>query len=349
MDYRAYLQRLVNDDYLKVIQDGLAYIKFDELLKRSKDSKVFIKANLTFPEYRRGVMTSIPAVEAAILAIREYTPNIYIGDSDSGGYNPFSMRTVYENTGLRAFAEKYNVHVVNLSDGPRKPIHFHYGGRSFDLNLPVLLTDDVDMTITMPVPKIHMNTGVSLGFKNQWGCIPEPQDRLKLHPFLHHVLVEVNRAIKTTVVIMDGKYGLNVSGPMKGEVVELNWVLVTNALGVSERLATALMGIEMEKIRHLRYAKSQGMIPDMKDIQLNQPYEPFVRQRFYLKRKWTDWPGYLAFNNPFLAWLAYFSPLSDLLHKILYLFREPFYDYEKMTSERAEHVAKREQDQTPRQ
>jgi hypothetical protein len=28
-----------------------------------------------------------------------------------------------------------------------------------------------------------------------------------------------------------------------------------------------------------------------------------------------------------VANLAYFSPLAKLLHRLLYLFREPFYDY----------------------
>jgi uncharacterized protein (DUF362 family) len=74
------------------------------------------------------------------------------------------------------------------------------------------LTDDIDYLITMPVPKIHNNTGVSLSFKNQWGCIPEPNDRLRMHPYFKHVILEVNKAIKTKMAIVDGKYGLDING-----------------------------------------------------------------------------------------------------------------------------------------
>ena len=45
-------------------------------------------------------MTSLEAVEAAIIALKDYTSHIYVGDSDSGGYNPFSMHEVYGEIGM---------------------------------------------------------------------------------------------------------------------------------------------------------------------------------------------------------------------------------------------------------
>lgn len=327
MSYLAYLESLSMTSYLKSIQKGLDYIGFSSLV--SRDSRAFIKPNLTFPTYRRGVMTSPQAVEAAILAIRKYTPHIYIGDADSGGYNRFAMDEVYRETGLWQFAEKYGVQVVNLSKIERKTIVFQYRNRDFSLDLPRLLTDEIDLLITMPVPKVHANTGVSLTFKNQWGCIPEPTDRLRLHPYLRHVVLEVNKAAKARLAIIDGKYGLNVNGPMRGCPVELNWVLVANDIGAGARLACELMQISLEKIPHLRYAKRLGFIPDLDEIVINQNLRPFLKEKFVLKREWTDYPGFLAFHNPFLAYLAYFSPLAEVLHHILYLFREPFYEYRR--------------------
>ncbi len=323
---RVYVQR-THDDDLERIQQGLEWIGFGRLVTAS--SRVFIKPNLTFPTYRPGVMTSPQAIEAAILAVREYTPHIYIGDADSGGYNRFSMDEVYRETGLGQFADRYGVQVINLSHVPRQTIHFAYRRKSFALDLPRLLTDEMDLLITMPVPKVHANTGVSLTFKNQWGCIPEPQDRLRLHPYFQHVIWEVNRAVKTRIAIVDGRYGLNVNGPMKGQPVELNWVLVSNDIGAAAAVACELMQIPLKRIRHLAYIKKLGGIPDLAQIEMNQDTRPFSTTRFYLRRKWTDYPGYLAFQSPFLAYLAYFSPLADLLHRVLYLFREPFYDHQK--------------------
>ena len=320
-------ENLLITNYFELIQQGLKWVGFNELV--SKDSKVFIKPNLTFPTYRPGVMTNPRAVEAAILAIQEYTPHIIVGDADSGGYNRFSMDEVYRETGLKEFAKKYGVKIVNLSKVERRTITFQYQHRNFSLDLPRLLTDEIDLLITMPVPKVHANTIVSLTFKNQWGCIPEPNDRLRLHPYFKHVILEVNKAVKAKIAIVDGKYGLNVNGPLRGHPVELNWVLIANDIGAGALVACKLMQISIEKVPHLKYAKEMGFIPDFGEIELNQPIQPFIKEKFVLRREWTDYPGFLAFHNPFLAYLAYFSPLAELLHRLLYLFREPFYEYKK--------------------
>lgn len=327
MKKRVFLGKISAVGYPDLIRQGLEYIEFSRLIPPG--ARIFIKPNLTFPTYCPGVMTSLPAIEAAIQVLREYTPHIQIGDADGGGYNRFPMDQVYRETGLSSLAERYGVQVINLSQGERKAIAFRYRNRDFSLDLPRLLTDEVDLLVTMPVPKVHASAGVSLTFKNQWGCIPEPADRLRLHPYLEHVLLEVNRAVKARVAILDGTYGLNRNGPMRGEPVALDWLLVTDDLGAGDRVGCALLQIPLQQARHLRYAQAQGLIPELDEIQFNQDIQPFLKQPFILKREWTDYPGLWAFRSPFLAYLAYFSPISRLLHRLLYLVREPFYEYKR--------------------
>jgi uncharacterized protein (DUF362 family) len=327
MIYRAYIGNLLTASYLDLMREGLEYIEFAKIAQ--SDTRVFIKPNLTYPVFRPGVMTTPEAIEAALIAVREYTPHIFLGDADSGGYNTFSMTEVYRETGIAELAGKYGAKIVNLSTLPRKTIQFQYRGKDFSLNLPRLLTDEMDFLITMPVPKIHNMTGVSLTFKNQWGCIPEPADRLRLHPYFKHVIIEVNRAIRTRVAIIDGKFGLNENGPMKGQAVALNWGLVTDNIGAGARLACELMQIPLETINHLEYAQKLGFIPEREQIEVNRDLQLFTKRPFYLKRKWTDLPGLFAFRYPLISYLAYFSSLAHILHRILYLFREPLYDYTK--------------------
>jgi uncharacterized protein (DUF362 family) len=273
-------------------------------------------------------MTSPEAVEAAVIALKDYTSHVSLGDSDSGGYYPFSMEKVYGDIGMYDMGKRHGIDVVHLSDTPRKIVELG-GGAPLSLELPGLLTEETDLLITLPVPKIHMYTGVSLTFKNQWGCIPEPKDRLRLHPQLPRVLFEVNKAVHAKVAIVDGRWGLNVSGPLRGDAVALDWLLVTDDIGAGARICCDLMQVPLGKIRHLRYAERQGAIPRRTEIETNRDIAPFVRDRFRLRRRWTDYPGYLAFNSKSIAHLAYFSPLATFLHKALYLFREPFYDYEQ--------------------
>ncbi|MDQ6615889.1 MAG: DUF362 domain-containing protein [Actinomycetota bacterium] len=327
MTARAFIDHVNGDgsDYLSAIRAGLAYVDFGIGLPAKP--RVFVKPNLTFPSYRPGVMTSPAAVEALILALKDYTPHIWLGDSDSGGYNRFSMDEVYVTTGVAEYATRHGVEVVNLSHLPTQSVSFECRGRPLTLALPRLLTSEIDVLITMPVPKVHVNTGVSLTFKNQWGCIPEPTDRLRLHPYFKEVILEVNRAVKAKYAVIDGRYGLNGSGPLQGDPVELGWLCVTDDIGAGARVSCHLMQVSTRNVRHLRHAERQGWIPDLDAIEVNRDLAPFRGPKFKANRVWTDLPGWAAFHSPSLAHLAYFSKWAGPLHQLLYRFREPFYNY----------------------
>jgi uncharacterized protein (DUF362 family) len=273
-------------------------------------------------------MTSPECIEQLVVALKDYTSNIIIGESDGGGYNRFPMEEVFAKTGLGLIAEKHNVRLVNLSKLPSRDIHFEYKGRHFAAPLPQLLLDEVNLFITVPVPKVHSNTGVSMSIKNQWGCIQEPSLRLKLHPYFKKVILEVNKALNVGVSVIDGGYGLNRNGPMRGDPVKLDWLIVANNILAADVTCCTLMGIDPFSVDYLRYYKRNEPIPELEDIQFSQDHNNFIGPQFYLERSVWDYPGYFAFRSSFLAWLAYHSPLSRVLHKGLYMFREKFYDHE---------------------
>lgn len=291
-------------------------------------STVFLKPNLTFPSYRPGVMTSFECLKAVteLLAGRGY--QVMIGEADSGGYNRFSMDEVFAKVGINELARQTGARVVNISFTDPEVVRLRVGRRTLRIPLPKLLLYEVDAFISLPVPKIHMNTMVSMSLKNQWGCIQEPSERLKLHPYFAEVIHEVCRRLPKPYAIIDGRYGLNRSGPMSGDPVELGWLLVSNDLVAADRVGCRLMQIDEERVPYLRYFRRQGWWTDYARIQLSQSLEAFVKPQFYLKRAWTDYPGLCCFKSSFLAWLGYRSPLAGLAHRILYLFRRPFYDYE---------------------
>lgn len=315
----------INNNYLAKIQEGLSYI--DMAKKVKPGDTVFIKPNLTFPHFREGVMTSPECIEQLVVALKDYTSNIIIGESDGGGYNRFSMDEVYEKTGLRSMAMKHNVKLVNLSNLPSRNICFHYKRRELSVPLPQLLLDEVKLFITVPVPKVHANTGVSMSIKNQWGVIQEPSQRLKLHPYFKKVILEINKALNVGISVIDGRYGLNRNGPMRGDPVELGWLMVADNILAADIACCTLMGIDPFSVKYLDFYKQNEPIPELKDIQFSQDHNKFIGLQFYLKKNFWDYPGYFAFRSRFLAYLAYHSPLSRLLHKGMYLFREKFYDY----------------------
>ena len=294
---RVFIDRL-DRGYLALIRDGLQWLKLPERLKPS--STVFIKPNLTFPVFRKGVMTNPECVEALVIALKDHTDHIIIGEADSGGYNRFSIDDVQQKIGLKDLGKKYGIRVINLSRLPRREIRFAVGSREIIFPLPELLLDEADMVFSAAVPKIHMNTLVSMTVKNLWGCIPDPSIRLKLHPYLDGVLRETVRHLRTTVALIDGRYGLNRSGPMLGDPVELNWIMMADDLYAADALCCRLMQIDPQSVYYLR------PVPAGQDLELSQDHLKFIGPRFYLQREWTDYPGLLCFRSPFLSYVATF-------------------------------------------
>jgi uncharacterized protein (DUF362 family) len=321
---RIYLEGL-DRGYLALLREAFERLGLAKQLRPG--GTVFIKPNLTFPVFRPGVMTTTECVEALVVALKDYTDRIIIGEADSGGYNRFSIDEVQARTGLKAFEQMYGIRVINLSRFRHREIAFTYRGRAARMPLPVLLTDEIDLLVSAAVPKIHMNTMVSMSVKNLWGCIPEPAMRLRLHPFFPQAVREIVRAVAPAWAVIDGRYGLTRSGPMRGDPVDLNWLMVADDLYAADAMVCRLMGIDPRSVYYLRHVAGKGLAPAPEQMDVRPDWAGFRKEPFYLRRAWTDYPGLWAFRSSFLTYWFYYSPLAGLLHKLLYLFREPFYDY----------------------
>jgi uncharacterized protein (DUF362 family) len=290
---------------------------------RSTD-RVAIKPNLTFPTFQRGVMTNPEAIGALVAHLKQYTDKITICESDSGGYNRFGMGEVFQVTGIADIAKYYGVKLVNLSFERSRNITVETPTRQLSVPLPLLLLDETDRFITMPVPKVHANTIISVAIKNQWGVIQVPAERLKLHPFFKRVIYAVNKALPPSLVVVDGRFGLTRNGPMRGDAVELNWLAMCDDIFVNDVMIAKIMGFNPWKIPYIRYALRKEGVREGDTHRSNADLEPHP-DPFYLSRAWTDYPGLMTFNSRVLAYIGYESLLAKSLHQLLYLFREPFY------------------------
>ena len=321
------LKHLEGSAYGPVIEETLEQIGFFKTVPAG--ARVFLKPNLTFPEFRPGVMTSLDCLRAVTVCLIGHGYKVIIGEADSGGYNRFSIDEVFKGMGIDKLAAETGAEIVNVSFTEPEWIEVRAGWRRLRVPVPRLLTQEIDAFITLPVPKIHMNTQVSMSIKNQWGCIQEPTVRLKLHPYFAEVMYEFNSRLPQAYSIIDGRYGLNRTGPMLGDVVDMNFVLGSNDLVAADRVCCRIMQIDEARVKYLQYFRSRGWWSAFEDIRLNDDIARFQKEKFFLVRKWTDYPGLICFNNAFLAWLGYHSPLAGFAHWLLYLFREPFYEYDK--------------------
>jgi uncharacterized protein (DUF362 family) len=313
----------LSDGYKDALRRGFDYL--GSSLKLAPSDKVVIKPNLTFPEYRPGVMTSPELIEELVVLLKNFTSHVTVCEADSGGYNRFSMDEVFRQTGLTDMARRLDIGLVNLSGRPSRMIPVQAGRREITVPLPRLVVDDSDAFFTVPVFKMHLNTTVSVAIKNQWGIIAEPSLRLRLHPYFKYVIHAVNRHLPQPYVVVDGKYGLDRSGPMRGDAIPLNCLAVADNIFATDLVACSLMGQRWSRISYLKHILPREGVTSLNDIDLSRNPTEVARIKFHLERKWTDYPGVVCFNSRVSAYIGYRSPLASGLHWLLYKFRQPFY------------------------
>ena len=316
---RVYVERLNPDDLQSSILLALEWLRWDEIV--SPNSRVFIKPNLTWRQHVPGVTVTPPFLLSLVRALKRRTPNITIGEGE-GGYNGYRVADAFTGHGLHELAAREQINVVNLTPLPSETVTGVVGGREVSVCLPSFLVHDVDVFISVPVPKVHAMTYVSLGFKNQWGCLPSPM-RLHQHPEFCEKILLINKTVRPRLTIFDGTWLLDKTGPMVGEPVPMNLLIASDDSGAGSMACCDIMQIDPMRARHLALARAEGLFPArMEDVTVNQPLAPFRTHRFRLERSIVNWVALSAFNSRTITTLLYDSTFADYAHKALYSVRK---------------------------
>jgi uncharacterized protein (DUF362 family) len=245
--FKAYIAPA--QDYSSTLRAGLKWLGAEEGL--SKAAGIFLKPNLTFPTFRPGVTTTKEMIRAAIQVFSELHTRVVVGESD-GAYGSYNIEQAFKAFDLHNLGRQHGVKVMNLSREPTVRCAIPMRRGSISLDLPRFLVEEDFVTVTLPVPKVHCMTGVSLSYKNQWGCIPDMM-RLRLHYCFDEIIGLLNRLLKVGLSIVDGTYGLTKNGPiMEGEAIQPGWLVMSCHPGVADRVASFLMGLQLEDYSHYR-------------------------------------------------------------------------------------------------
>ena len=322
MKFVVFLERLADDFEPLIEQFSRSFSTLYIAEDFEKANAIFIKPNLTYPGFKKGVTTQKEFVERLVAALRKInsTTRIYIGEGE-GGYNSFSMTEAMEVMGFYDIERKYpNVKIVNVSKLPSRQVKLEARGKPYLINLPSLFFDEIDFSITCPVPKVHCMTKVTLSFKNQWGCLPDTM-RLKNHYVFDEIIGQICESLKFRYAFLDGQYGLDGNGPMVGIPKRVDWFAAANNLGAFDMVVSEMMGFKWRKIRHLKKADEYGFMPKKDQINVIGDLDK-LKQPFVLKRDIWNYPALAAFYSSKLTHLFYFSAWSKLLHDIMYTFRK---------------------------
>lgn len=288
------------------------------LARISRTTRVALKPNLTYPYYKRGVTTSPEVVKETIRVLRCHTDFIAVVESD-GGYGAWAATEAFKGHNLYALADEFGVEIVNLCDEERELISFSSRGNNYQIPLPTRLLHKTDLLISMPVPKIHCMTGLTLSYKNQWGCIPDPM-RLRSHFIFDDAIVAINRALRPAV-LADGTYFLDRNGPMEGgDPVRMDLIIAASDAGAFDLYVSELMGFPWRRVRHLKRAVESGDMPSrLEDVSFNlNPVKARIRT-FRLERTSRNWIALAGFRSRFLTWFLYESWFGRVvIHPVFY-------------------------------
>lgn len=300
------------------VHEALAFVQTCRFL--SADSRVFLKPNFTYPFYKPGVTTSPAVIEAVVEFLKQWTSHITIVESD-GGSHAWKAEASFEGHGIPEMCRRYGITSANLTALPREMAATEVGGREVSIELASPMLHESDLFITLPVPKVHVMTGLSLAFKNQWGCIPDVK-RLRNHPDLPYKVLAINKLLRTRIALFDGTFFLDRTGPMDGDAIPMNLIVASDDPGAGSLACCEIMGIDPSTVAHKRLAMRVGMMPRrLDDAVLNTPIDAFKTRRFTLERTALNRVSLAAFRSRFLTWLVWNSYWAKPIHELLYLVR----------------------------
>ena len=306
--YRAYIDE-ISENSKVTLQKGLEFINWDKYI--DKNSRVFVKPNFTFPHYKEGVTTSPEFLRCLLELLRSKADMVILGESN-GGNHSFSAEQAFEGHNMYEICQETGVELVNLSKLPSRFVEDKIQGKRVKVQLPKLLLEEVDCFISVPVLKVHVMTTISLSLKNSWGCNPDTMRSLHHHN-LNYKLALIAKLLGPKIVVIDGTYALNKHGPMYGEPVKTNLVLVADNSVVADALGAMIMGFSPQRVGHIVMAERAELgSANLEDVEVNQHWEQYRRQ-FQIGKTLIDRVSSLLFHSDALAKLVMNSPLTSAI------------------------------------
>jgi len=308
--HKVYIDK-IGEDLADQMYNALEFIEWTKIIL--PDSKVFVKPNLAWPEPKPGVTTTPRFLDALLSVLTSRTQHVYVGESDGG---TFPAEEAFVKNGMLDVCKRYNVPFVNLTHKPAVMIEDVVAGRPLKIEASRFLLEEIDVFITLPVLKTHVVTTVTLGLKNQWGCIPTPM-RLLYHYFLDWGIVALNRAYAPQISILDGTYAMDRRGPLEGDAISAGWMVVSDNVVALDAIGCHLLGVNPTDVRHIAFAEQEGLgFTDIAKMQLNRPLPAPVIES-YLEPTVLDQIAIFLYKRKWWSQLAFASPLTPLLYRLM--------------------------------
>jgi uncharacterized protein (DUF362 family) len=241
--------------------------------KLNRNDKVLIKPNNCFrhkitPPY--GMVTTSKIIEGVIQLLLEHgCKDISIGEGAIIGIfdvlQPYTKRG-FKGTGIDRVAKKYGVKLIDFNQGAFQELDLGV------VKVQVAQTAlESDFLINIPVLKTHLQTKVSLGFKNLKGCLSKAsKKRFHITNRLDTLICRLNEAIKSNLVIIDGIYMLEKGPePLMGVAHRKDLIIASTDIFDVDVVGATILGIDPSQVGYLReFAERHNRSFDISTIQI---------------------------------------------------------------------------------
>ena len=220
--------------------------------------KVFIKPNMSHPEFVPGVVTDPMILGQLVGLLRDKVMEVIVGESN--GFN-YPCGSAFKNTGIETAVRAAGGAVINLSEDKLVKVRIRNNNNALqELFLPKTVVDS-DAIVDLALMKTHEFTKFSGAIKNLFGCLPDNR-RIFLHPYLKEVFHSLYRIINPELVVMDARVALEGNGPTKGDPVNMDLLLTGNDALAVDVVASRIMGLKLDEIRYLDYIMRKEGVGD---------------------------------------------------------------------------------------
>ncbi|TRO58628.1 DUF362 domain-containing protein, partial [Candidatus Bathyarchaeota archaeon] len=195
---------------LEIVKKAIKAIHIRDIILKKP---ILIKVNfITTKTWETGATTDPIIVEALVQEISKVNREISIVESDA---TLTQADHAAKASGILDLCDKYGIQFNNLSKiKDQITIKIPDYESIKQITIPRIVLES--HIISAAKMKTHMDTTVTLGLKNMFGLLPD-KNKNKFHSKgISKVIVDINRVLRPTAVVIDGFVAMEGNGPVSG-------------------------------------------------------------------------------------------------------------------------------------
>jgi uncharacterized protein (DUF362 family) len=260
---------------------------------RGKD-RIMLKPNLVFES--PDCTTKPEVIQTLAKLMKNSGKDVCIGEGSAaaGGFNTSEegifrtkkqdildgmQKYVFDQLGYTDLAQTMNIPLINLHNGEMVDVPVT-DGYLFDKITLHRSVAETDLLCSVPMMKTHVLATVTLSMKNLIGVYPGTvyyAVRSWLHdhaaekgsPGIAYEIVDMQKVVKTGLVVIDASTAMEGDGPSGGTLVDMGLIIAgTNPLA-ADMVATQIMGFIYEEVPSISLALKTRLGPfSMDEIEI---------------------------------------------------------------------------------